>query len=374
MIFKNLTWLGLCLASYCAQPLLVDLIKYNGGAPASSFSILIPHYFAMTCIGLYPTETNRSDVNWRIGIALSCLDFVNQLLKKAGLLYAGAAAYIIVDSTTTLWTALWSSILDGKRLSSGQLLGLATISCGLALKAAVMEFSFNNDEFFGVALIMASSILMGLTFVLNELFMKGEKPICGPTLVYMMGTCGSIMVSVWTLFFTIPRFDQVFGQPIRAVDGSVPIILFSYLMLFVAGIMHSGTFWYILSVYGATSSGVLKGLKVAIVFILSHICFCHINSTQCLNRITLMSCLFCGAGVTIYSYAIPPKPAKGEAPRLAVPAAGSRRGSFTYSPQLRAAPDRVSGRLAAPDSKGDMKLGLRRVSTGEVFKLQPQPK
>lgn len=61
------------------------------------------------------------------------------------------------------------------------------ITLGVSLKACQLNLTFSDDEFVGVLLILIASILMGLTFVLNEKFMKGTKPVEGPNLVCMMG-------------------------------------------------------------------------------------------------------------------------------------------------------------------------------------------
>eukprot|EP00923_Selenidium_pygospionis_P022193 GHVN01038378.1.p1 GENE.GHVN01038378.1~~GHVN01038378.1.p1 ORF type:complete len:395 (+),score=31.23 GHVN01038378.1:454-1638(+) len=297
-------WLAVCLVAYCAQPLLVDVIRYNGGANSSTFLFLMPHYLAMVCVGLfYPSEARLRDCNWRIGGMLSFLDIINQLLKKGGLVYAGAAAYIVVDSSSIVWTALWSKLILGSTLSNLQWIGLATISVGMAIKARTLDLSFNNDEFYGVSLIFLSTVIMGLLYVLNQRYMQGEQPISGPTLVFMMGVCCSCLIILWTLVWTLPRFDQLVTSRIAAMGGDNQVVGVCFFGLFLAGVAHSATFWYIMSVYGAVSSGVLKGAKVAIVFLLSHILFCGYQESQCLNFVTTLSCVTCVSGVCLYSYA-----------------------------------------------------------------------
>ena len=68
---------------------------------------------------------------------------------------------------------------------------IVVISFGVSLKAWQLNITFSDEEFLGVCLILLASVLMGLTFVLNEKFMKGAKPVEGPNLVCMMG-CGTI--------------------------------------------------------------------------------------------------------------------------------------------------------------------------------------
>ncbi|KAL8274961.1 hypothetical protein Esti_001161 [Eimeria stiedai] len=295
------------LTAYCVQPLLVDVIKYNGGANASTFSILIPHYYSMMMVGLLPTKQSLGECDWRKGLVVSLLDIVNQLLKKAGLIYAGAAVYIVVDSSSLVWTAVWSELLLKRNLSPTQWFAIFIISLGVSLKASQLNLSFSDEEFVGVVLILCASILMGLTFVLNEKFMKGSKPVEGPNLVCMMGVCSSIVITCWTGFWTLPQFKQVVLDPIIAKGGSLHTVASCSLWLFISGWVHSGTLWYLMSSFGAVSTGILKGLKVALVFLISHFLFCELHPSQCLNAWTSASAATCVFGVILYSLASPPQ-------------------------------------------------------------------
>jgi len=301
--FKDAGIILFFLAAYCVQPLLVDIIKFNGGAHSSTFLFLIPHYYSMVLVGLIPSEKRLLECDWKKGAAVSVLDIVNQLLKKAGLVFAGAAVYIVIDSSSIVWTAIWSVLLLKHRLSFLQWLARFLISGGIALKACVLNFSFSDDEFIGVALILLASILMGLTFVLNEKFMNGGNAIPGPILVCMMGIFCSVVLSLWTTVWTIPQIDRLVIQQVKKSQGSYQVIFRCFVFLFISGWIHSGTLWYLIKNVGAVSSGVLKGLKVALVFVVSHFLFCELQPSQCLNVHSTCSAVVCVAGVMLYSYA-----------------------------------------------------------------------
>ncbi|KAF8820902.1 putative transporter/permease protein [Cardiosporidium cionae] len=280
-----------------------DVIKFNGAAHSSTFLILLPHYYSMTLVGLIPTEKKLSECNWRRGFFVSFLDILNQLLKKGGLLMAGAAVYTVVDSSSIVWTAVWSRLLLKRHLSFSQWFSLFLISLGLSFKAFQLNFSLHDEEFIGVLLILTASILMGLTFVLNEKYMEDANPTEGPNLVCMMGICCSILLTMWTFGWTIPRFDALILKNIALRNGDKKVILMSFFGLLVSGWLHSGTFWYIMKKIGAVSTGVLKGMKVATVFLLSHYFFCELQPSQCLNVWTGLSTTVCVIGVISYTYA-----------------------------------------------------------------------
>jgi len=300
---KDAAVVAVFLVAYCVQPLLVDVIKFNGGAHSSTFLFLIPHYYSMILVGLIPSEKKLRECDWKKGALVSLLDIVNQLLKKAGLVFAGAAVYIVIDSSSIVWTAVWSFVLLKRRLSFLQWTSIVMISSGIALKALSLNFSFQDEEFIGVALILAASILMGLTFVLNEKFMSGKDPIPGPMLVCMMGICCSVVLTLWTSIWTIPQFGRLVSDEIAARGGSYSVIIKCFVLLLVSGGIHSGTLWYLLKNMGAVSSGVLKGLKVALVFVVSHFLFCELQPSQCLNMYSSCSAIVCVAGVMLYSVA-----------------------------------------------------------------------
>jgi len=299
---KEVSTLLMFLVAYCIQPLLVDVIKYNGGAHSSTFLFLLPHYYAMMLVGFIPTEKSIWECDWRKGIVVSACDIVNQALKKVGLIFSGAAVYIVVDSSSIVWTAIWSWILLRRRLVFMQWVAIFFISAGVALKAATLHIALTDYEFIGVLLILTASILMGLTFVLNEKFMKDDNPIPGPNLVCMMGVCCSAVLTAWTFGWTVPQFDTLVIDNIKRKNGSVMQILVCFAALLAASWIHAGTLWYLVKHMGAVSSGVLKGLKVACVFLLSHLFFCERDPHQCLNLWTGSSAFVCVCGVVLYSY------------------------------------------------------------------------
>eukprot|EP01071_Lankesteria_metandrocarpae_P005870 Lankesteria_metandrocarpae@DN4151_c1_g1_i2.p1 len=302
VVLKWAAFVIVFLTAYCAQPLLVDVIKMNGGAHSTTFLILLPHYGSMMLVGLFPKQVPLSECDWKTAMMLSGIDIVNQLMKKLGLVFAGAAVYIIIDSSSIVWTAVWSVILLKRRLSLLQWSAIGLIFVGVALKAFTLEINIQNEEFLGVVFISLAAMSMGLNFVLCEHFMlRQTKPIPGPNLVCMMGTCCSAVLALWTIGWTIPRFDALIVQRIHSVGGSPNTVILAFMLLIVTGVIHSSSFWYIIKRMGAVSSGVLKGLKVALVFVMSHYFFCETRPSQCLTPLSTASAVVCVSGVMMYS-------------------------------------------------------------------------
>ncbi|CEM38521.1 unnamed protein product [Vitrella brassicaformis CCMP3155] len=316
-----LLFLVLFAVAYCSQPLLVDAVKYQGAASASTFLYLIPHYLSMSLVGFLPDDERHTEeetrknpwLAWKKAGIISAIDIAHQLTEKAGLVFAGSAVYIVVGSSTIVWTAIMVTIVNRRRLAPAQWFSIALICAGISVKAFSIDFDFHNDEFVGAVLTLGAAILQGLTFAVNERFLTGPGAVSGPKLVAMMGIINLALLVVWTAVWTVPQFDKLVLSNIRRHNGHTGAILMGFLGLFLCGFVHSATLWYLIKKIGAVSSGVMKGLKTASVFVLSHYFFCSIQSSQCLTPTKAISAAVCVLGVLLYSICTPPDAAAARA-------------------------------------------------------------
>eukprot|EP01066_Platyproteum_vivax_P015281 Platyproteum_vivax@DN6771_c0_g1_i1.p1 len=287
-------------------------MKFNGGAAASTFIYLLPTYFAMIPLGLWNTETSIWKCDWKKALFASLSDISHQLLEKLGLVFAGSAVYMIIGSSSIVWTAILSVLMiPGKKpLLHMQWAGILMIFCGMALRAFQTDFEFGNDEFLGIVLTSIAAILHGFNYVINERYLTGADAIPGPALVCMMGIINSTILTVWTLVWTVPQWNTLIVQRIEEAQGSYWVCALCFVALCVAGFVRSATLWYLLKHLGAVSSGVLKGIRSASVFVLSHFLFCHLQASQCMTTTKAASAVVCIGGVVVYSTA--KKPGKKE--------------------------------------------------------------
>ncbi|KAL8451327.1 hypothetical protein Emed_002055 [Eimeria media] len=187
----------------------------------------------------------------------------------------------------------------------------------LLLQASNFTINFSSEESLGMLLSLAAAILQGLTFVLNERFMEDRKePVTGLNLVFMMGynsavaavaaaeaaaaaavaaaavahlffvsrrTISSLILIMWTCVWTLPQLDALVLSRVRAQGGDLKTISLLLSLLLLCGALHSATMWYIILRLGAVTSGALKGCKAAAVIALSHILFCSVQETQCVD-------------------------------------------------------------------------------------------
>ncbi|KYF41204.1 transporter/permease protein [Toxoplasma gondii ARI] len=315
---------ALFLVAYCIQPLLVDALKFEGAAATSTCIYLIPHFLGMLSVVFTVNDsstqrpTHRSEKpcrmpllrmrelhlnrrTWRKAFFVAGIDLLHQVAEKAGLVLCGSGAYVLVSSSSIVWTAVISACVLRRKFSSLQWMSLMLICGGISMKAADLTFAWQNEEFLGVTITFLSAILQGLTFVVNEKYMTSSRdPVSGPALVFMMGVICSSLMLVWSCIWTLPNFQNLVVDRVRERGGSplrIAAILFG---LFCSGAIHSSTLWYIVKHLGAVTSGVLKGVKTASVFLLGHVFFCHLQESQCLNPVKTVSATVCVGGVVLY--------------------------------------------------------------------------
>jgi hypothetical protein len=107
-------------------------------------------------------------------------------------------------------------------------------------------------------------------------------------------------------------------------------------------------YFRVLSVVGAVATGILGGLRSAILFFTSGALFCAYQSSQCLTMYRIVSACVVVSGVLVYSYGskepvktpddvkkplpLPPRPGSRPSSQMGVPIASSvnRQSPFTF--------------------------------------------
>ena len=104
--------------------------------------------------------------------ALCAIDIVSQGLCQYGLAVAGSSLYIVIYSSCTMWIAIESRVIIGRRLASFQWIGCAIVVLGLAVTGGDMASSLARgglEVALGASMILVGSISHALTWVLVEL-------------------------------------------------------------------------------------------------------------------------------------------------------------------------------------------------------------
>ncbi|OEH78424.1 transporter permease protein [Cyclospora cayetanensis] len=238
--FKLAASICLFLIGYCGQPILVDYCRFQGVA------------------------------------------------SVPGLVLCGSGVYILLSSTSIVWTAVLSALILGRSYTALQYFSLSLIVVGVSIKASNLTASFTNEEALGMLLSLLAAVLVRR---------------CYPSLV--PGTSGSGC----DYSACLRRFCSVYPQNNQLL---APIALD---VRMDAAPAHSGAsirvcydaacWWSFVFLpsgnTGAVTSGALKGCKAAAVVVLSHVLFCSAQETQCVDLRKGIAAVVCITGVVLHS-------------------------------------------------------------------------
>lgn len=299
----------LYVASGVLQPIVLEILNYNGFCEHSTMLFLLPTYLGMSLTYFLPSSTTISKSSSGItknnihAVSILCaLDVLSQTLNLTGLVYAGSMLFTILYSSCTIWTAVFSYYILKRSLHPMQSVSVVVIVLGLTV-ASAGSMSEGKNVIFGGILILLGSTFHSLVYIISEkLMIQSIDPIAPENLSFIMGFFGLSFYSMWQILYTIPNFQTLIVDQIIVHNGSVRAIFLSYIGLIIINFVHAFCFFHLLGQIGATTTGVLKGVQTVIVFIVSHLAFCSLQYSQCFTFQKGISVVVVVAGVMGYSY------------------------------------------------------------------------
>jgi drug/metabolite transporter (DMT)-like permease len=298
-------WLLLVLfiVSGVFMPLLIVSINHNGGANPITFLPALPSSLAM-CLGRFinPVPTEKGKVEWVLIVVIAILETGSQALILDGLMLAGSAIYTVAYSSVLIYNAIFSRYLIGRNLNTLQWIGILTVMLGLALTSSGAKAD-GREVLLGFSFVLLGSLTHALTYVGSEYLLTiTEDPIRPEYLSFLLGGVGTSLNLAWQCLYTIPNAQTVVVENIQLHNGSVKIILLSYLCLFLCAAVHSFCFYYLLCRVGSVTTGLCKGAQSVLVFVASHFIFCSEEKAQCFTIPKGISLVIVLIGVLIYSF------------------------------------------------------------------------
>jgi len=300
------------IISGATQPLLVTLVKLSGlgdhmcqlymlmyyiGPAMVSFTLCKPG--AIGVHGIWSFKTIKAS-----GIAL--IDIAAQTMNYTGATLAGPTIFAIIYSSVTIWTALYSRILMGRKLSIIQWFAIFVVFGGLAI-TATDSVSVGPDVFKGSLLVLIGSSVHAMTYVLSEAIMKDGEQFSPQMNCAIQGTVASVIYLLWQLFYTSKHLQERVIAPMEAAGTSIPRAICVLVSLSISNLVHALSFFYTLKNYpgGATSAGVMKGLQAVLVFIFTSIVYCGSigGDEMCFSVIKLISLVVVIGGVALFTAA-----------------------------------------------------------------------
>jgi hypothetical protein len=243
------------------------------------------------------------------GCGISFWDVMAQTLNYTGASMAGPALFGIVYSSVTIWAALFSRLVLGRRMNLSQWMAVLCVFCGLALTANGSTTQGPN-VWHGLLLVFLGSSMHGLSYVMSEAVMitgEEERGLTVEQNCAVQGLTASASFLLWQLVYTVPNAQSKLWIPMQA-NGTTVTMGLGLLLLFAAvNFLHSMTFYHALRHLsgGATSAGVFKGLQAVMVFGLTHLVYCgRIGGPEmCFSFQKFVSLVTVTAGVVGYGSA-----------------------------------------------------------------------
>lgn len=234
---------------------------------------------------------------------LCAIDVVSQFLCQYGLTLAGSSLYCIIYSSSTIWIAIQSRFLIGRRLAWGQWTGCAVVVGGLAVSGGsiTLDDKSNTDVAVGAAMVLVGAASHALTWVLVEMLLREPDPVLPEAVSAIMGAAGVATFGTWQLIYTLPRADALVFGPMRAHGSHTGTIVAAYVVLTLASLVHAVTFYHLVGQLGSVTAGVMKGAQATAVFIASHVFFCAGQPSQCFSSTKAWSLVLVVGGIATYS-------------------------------------------------------------------------
>ena len=398
-------YLSIFVATGVASPLLISLLQSSGACESTTLLFVVPNYVGMALSVFFqpkneglmgyvevaggdsikvgcestpksstpssspPPSPSRAAVAQEkktkaiphlLIVFLCIIDAISAGLNLTGLVFCGSGVYTVVYSSVTMWTAIFSWIILGRKLQALQWLGIWIIVVGLSLTSvfapstigpvvnvgsgpddgesvvvddggsgggggggggeSVLTFSLtfsppssaspsnlvsdSSRMSLGIVLVVCGSLLHSLSYIISEIILttfqaSGITPF---RLSSMMGMFGLAVFGFWQVIYTLPRFQVLVVDEIHRHGGVLWVIALSYALLVACSLIHAISFFSLIKRVGSTTTGVLKGLQSVLTFVLSHYFFCAIQASQCFSNTKGISLGLVLLGVFFYSY------------------------------------------------------------------------
>ena len=186
--------------------------------------------------------------------------------------------------------------------------GILTVVFGLALPTVGQNTHTDQGQaaVAGIALTAMGTLFYALEYVLCErVYTLYDKPVDAKQLCFYTGAWGlgftgaprnsaqfyaqvsdarSVLSGVWMVCFTIPHWQEVVADEVAARGGDVLWILFLYATHCLNNSVHNLAWFVICELEGGVSTGLLMGVKAALLFFASAVFFCDsTHPEQCLT-------------------------------------------------------------------------------------------
>lgn len=277
------SWTGAVATLYVligiCQPLLMSVIEQAGLADPTAQIYMLFYYLGPSMLLVTLLDKGADWPSFPVvlqGAAISILNVAAQIMNFTGAVLSGPTIFGIFYSTVAIWVAIWSRILLGRRMTRQQWMGIIVVFVGLAM-ASIDSVKLGTNVTAGTALVLCGSASHALTHVLSERCMiKGLDVLTARQMTAVQSVTALTLLTLWQIFFTLPRYDDLLRQPMGAAGTSLSLALMILGLFALTNLIHSYSFFYTLKHFpcGSVSAGVMTGLQAVLVFVVTDAVFC----------------------------------------------------------------------------------------------------
>jgi len=271
-------------------------------------------------------------------ILLTVSDFFGMFYSCVGLQKAGSGLYQVIYSSVVCWAAMLSRIILHKKLSRGEWVGILVVSLGLCSSALgqvrgpkVSQFRL-HELVLGIVFTLLGSFFHSLCYVLGETAGKLPDPPSPKKICSFVGTANSVLLVFYFAAYTIPKWDELVAQKVQAVGGHQSDIIFGLLVIWISQLLHSITYFQLLSSSGAVSTGLMQSIRATLVFGLSSFLYCGRQASQCYTVSRGIATLLVAVGITYYTNAKKKAATSSSAAGLQGPPSSQLKSGVIFSP------------------------------------------
>jgi drug/metabolite transporter (DMT)-like permease len=159
-----------------------------------------------------------------------------------------------------------------------------------------------ESQIIGIAATLASCTVFALNYVLIESIISA--PTAPPSQV-IQGYAGAYslgLISIYVVLHTLPNWHVLVTENVTKSNGNWTFIAFVYFGKTCAAFFHSYSYYKLVSLVGAVSTGVLQSLRAVSVFLISAVLFCGLHHEQCYNMMKAISTLVVVSGLYYFSH------------------------------------------------------------------------
>lgn len=239
--------------------------------------------------------------------SIAAWDISSTTMNYTGASMAGPTIFAIIYSSVTIWTAIFSQLLLGRRMNLWQWVNVVTVFAGLTI-TATDSVNTGDNVLVGTWLVILGSGMHGLTYVMSEAVMTmTEEKLTVLQNNFVQTSVAASLFLTWQLTYTFPHFQELIATPSQAAGTTVWYALIILSGFGISNVIHSMTFFHTLRHFpgGATSAGVMKGMQAVLVFVFTNFSYCGRvgGSEMCFSTAKLLSLITVCGGVLGYGYA-----------------------------------------------------------------------